>query len=79
MYSNDLINTVRADKNITHVHFTSSGIWFFNAYESPLGLFGRFINDVPEIATKIVKTETREKILNRDVEKTEPVKEKSKK
>lgn len=66
MYSDDLINTVRHNKHITHVHFTAGGDWFFNAHENDLGLFGRFINGVPELKTKIVKTETREKVLNQE-------------
>lgn len=61
----DLKYTVERSPNILNVHFDTLGNHYFNVWEKDGALFGKFINGVPVLNSRITDTKTREEVLGK--------------
>lgn len=62
----DLKNTVETHPNLFEIHFDAEGNHYFNTWKAT-GMgeerFGKFVNGVPILTSRIVETKTREEVL----------------
>lgn len=59
----DLKSTVEKKPNILEVHFDTLGNHYFNVFEIEGEKYGRFINGLPILNSRITETKTREEVL----------------
>lgn len=62
----ELKATVENAPNIFEIHFDADGVHYFNTWKA-VGMgdekFGKFVNGVPILSSRIVETKTREEVL----------------
>jgi len=78
MYSDEIKQLVSEHKHINELYFTSDGKYFLSPAQYKDALFGTMVNEQPVLETLIVKTVSRDVILN-DVESEEIKEDKPKK